>query len=132
MVKKGTLASPAIARARRVFPVPGGPIRSTPLGILPPSFWNFWGSFKNSIISVSSSFASSTPATSLKVTFFCWLDMSRARLFPKESALFPPLCICRIRKIQNPISRMKGSHEERKIYMKDELVDFSSFTVTPF
>jgi hypothetical protein len=29
---------PATALARRVLPVPGGPTRSTPLGILPPSF----------------------------------------------------------------------------------------------
>ena len=34
--KNGTLASPATALARRVFPVPGGPTRSAPFGILPP------------------------------------------------------------------------------------------------
>ena len=33
--KKGTPASPATARAKRVLPVPGGPINSTPLGIAP-------------------------------------------------------------------------------------------------
>ena len=49
--KNGTSASPATARANRVFPVPGGPMSSTPFGSRPPSFWNFWGSFKNSIIS---------------------------------------------------------------------------------
>lgn len=32
MEKKGTSASPATARASRVFPVPGGPTRSTPGG----------------------------------------------------------------------------------------------------
>lgn len=32
MEKKGTLASPATARARRVLPVPGGPIKRTPPG----------------------------------------------------------------------------------------------------
>ena len=37
----------------------------------PPSFWNFCGSRRNSMISCSSSLASSTPATSLNVTFFC-------------------------------------------------------------
>src|SRR6266481_5239898 len=63
--KKGTLASPAMALARRVLPVPGGPTRSTPLGILPPSFWNLGGSFRNSMISRSSSLASSTPAMHL-------------------------------------------------------------------
>ena len=41
MEKNGTLASPAMARASRVLPVPGAPISRTPLGILPPSFWNF-------------------------------------------------------------------------------------------
>ncbi|MNH39611.1 hypothetical protein D3C79_1008080 [compost metagenome] len=44
MVKKGTLASPAMALASRVLPVPGGPTSSTPVGILPPSFWNLVGS----------------------------------------------------------------------------------------
>src|SRR5262249_1381159 len=34
--RNGTPASPAIERARRVFPVPGGPTRSTPFGIRPP------------------------------------------------------------------------------------------------
>ena len=35
--KKGTLASPAIALASNVLPVPGGPTKSAPFGILPPS-----------------------------------------------------------------------------------------------
>ena len=43
IVKKGTLASPAMARASSVLPVPGGPTSSTPFGILPPSRWNFLG-----------------------------------------------------------------------------------------
>ena len=34
--KNGTPASPATARASSVFPVPGGPISSTPLGICAP------------------------------------------------------------------------------------------------
>ena len=38
MEKNGTLASPAIALAKSVLPVPGGPTIKTPLGILPPSF----------------------------------------------------------------------------------------------
>jgi len=68
-VKKGTFDSPAIALASKVLPVPGGPTKSAPFGILPPSLLNFCGSFKNSIISSTSSLASSIPATSLKVTF---------------------------------------------------------------
>src|ERR1700755_2601317 len=61
MVKNGTLASPAMARARRVLPVPGEPTMSTPFGILPPSFWNLPGSFKKSTISTTSCLASFTP-----------------------------------------------------------------------
>ena len=53
--------------------------------------------------------ASSTPATSLNVTFFCWLDSSRARLLPKESALLPPVCIWRMKKIHSPKSKSMGS-----------------------
>ena len=49
--KKGTPASPATARARSVLPVPGGPTRSTPLGIRPPSNWNFLGFLRNSTTS---------------------------------------------------------------------------------
>ena len=60
------------------------------------------------MISCSSSLASSTPATSLNVTFFCCVECRRARLLPKLSALLPPLCICRTMKIQNAARTMKG------------------------
>ena len=93
--KKGTSASPETARASSVLPVPGGPISSTPLGILPPSFWNFCGSRRNSMISCSSSLASSTPATSLKVIPFFWGLSRRARDLPNAIALLPPACIWR-------------------------------------
>ena len=63
------------------------------------------------MISCSSSFASSTPATSLNVTFFCAPDDSFALLLPNDSALLPPLCICRMKKIQNPIISRAGAHE---------------------
>ena len=63
------------------------------------------------MISCSSSLASSTPATSLKVTFFCVPDDSFALLLPNESALLPPLCIWRMKKIQNPIISSAGAHE---------------------
>ena len=66
--KNATWASPASALARSVFPVPGGPTSSTPLGSLPPSALKRPGSFRNRMISCSSSFASSSPATSAKVT----------------------------------------------------------------
>ena len=79
MVKNGTLASPATARAISVLPVPGGPTSSTPRGILPPSRWNLPGSRRNSTISCRSCLASSTPATSSKVTRPCASVRSLAR-----------------------------------------------------
>ena len=91
--KNGTLASPAIALASNVFPVPGGPINNAPFGIFPPSLLNFLGSFRYSTISSTSSFASSTPATSLNVTFPCASFNNLAFDLPKPIAPpFPP-CI---------------------------------------
>jgi len=56
------------ACASSVLPVPGEPTISTPLGILPPSCWNFFGSLQElDQTSCTSSLASSTPATSLNV-----------------------------------------------------------------
>ena len=63
------------------------------------------------MISCSSSFASSTPATSLNVTFFCELDDSFALLLPNDSALLPPLCIWRMKKTQKPIISRIGAQE---------------------
>src|SRR5436189_3456459 len=111
--KNGTFASPATARASSVLPVPGAPMSSTPLGMRPPSFWNFCGSLRNSMISWSSSFASSTPATSLNVTFFYELDESFALLLQKESALLPPLCIWSVKKIQKPSISSTDAQEYR-------------------
>ena len=68
IIKKGTSASPATAFERRVFPVPGGPTKRTPFGILAPISVYLSGFFKKSTISVNSSLASSTPATSENVT----------------------------------------------------------------
>ena len=44
--KKGTSASPAIARASNVLPVPGGPTSNTPLGMRAPTAVKRSGSFK--------------------------------------------------------------------------------------
>ena len=68
MKKNGTSASPATAFAKSVLPVPGGPTIRTPLGILPPTLVNLLGSDRKSTSSPTSSLASSTPATSSKVT----------------------------------------------------------------
>ncbi len=66
--KKGTPASPATARASSVLPVPGGPTSRMPLGMRAPSRPWWAGSFRKSTTSRSSAFASSTPATSSKLT----------------------------------------------------------------
>jgi len=64
----GTPASPATALARRVLPVPGGPIKRAPFGILAPIYVYLSGAFKKSTISTNSCLASSTPATSSNFT----------------------------------------------------------------
>ena len=111
IVKNGTPASPAIALANNVLPVPGGPTSSAPLGIFPPSLLNFFGSFKNSTISSTSSLASSTPATSLKVTLPLSSFIILALDLPKPIAPpFPP-CICLMKKIQTAISNNIGNHD---------------------
>ena len=90
MLKNGTPASPATALASRVLPVPGGPTRRTPFGILAPSLVNFLGSFKKSTISSNSSFSSRSPATFSKVTLRFSSVVIFARLFPKFIILLPP------------------------------------------
>ena len=93
IAKKGTFASPAMAFASSVLPVPGGPTSSTPFGMRPPSFLNALGSFRNATISSTSSFASSTPATSANVTLFA-LSSLPFRIFafdlPKPNIPPPP------------------------------------------
>ena len=111
IVKNGTLASPAIARASNVLPVPGGPTRRHPFGSLPPSRWNFAGSFRKSTISSNSCLASSIPATSSNVTRSERSVSKRARDFPKPMALPPPPCIWRIKNIHTPKIMIIGSQE---------------------
>jgi hypothetical protein len=115
MEKKGTPASPATALARRVLPEPGGPTRSTPRGILAPRAWNFFGCLRNSMISWSSSFASSTPATSSKVTLGLDSWCSRARLLPKDRAWLLPDCACRIMRNHSPMISKRGRKLLRRL-----------------
>ena len=121
MLKNGTPASPAMALASSVLPVPGGPMSNTPLGMRPPRRVNFLGSRKKSTTSLSSSLASSIPATSSKVTFSWESDMSLALLFPKESALPPPDCIWRMKKIHTPINTSMGNHEISILYQGESV-----------
>ena len=85
-LKNGTPASPAIALASSVLPVPGGPTSSTPLGMRPPRTWYFSGVLRKSTTSRSSSTASSMPATSSNVTPISSWAYSLPRLRPKAMA----------------------------------------------
>ena len=118
--KNGTLASPAIALASSVLPVPGEPTSSTPRGMRPPSFWNLDGSRRNSTSSCTSSFASSQPATSTKVIELLLSSSMRARDLPKLNAPpRPPPCIWRMKKIQTPISSSIGNHDTKIVVSSD-------------
>jgi len=113
-VKNGTPASPDTAFASSVLPVPGGPTSSTPLGMRAPTSVNFAGFFKNSTISLSSSFSSSAPATSLNVMPFAFGSVRRARLLPKLAMPLPlPVCARMMKNHKtatSPIITIVGSH----------------------
>mmetsp|Transcript_6174 Transcript_6174/g.23347 ORF Transcript_6174/g.23347 Transcript_6174/m.23347 type:complete len:278 (-) Transcript_6174:288-1121(-) len=74
MERKGTPDSPAVAFARSVLPVPGGPTSSAPRGIFAPKSSYFFGCFRKSTNSMISALASSHPATSLNMIFFAFLS----------------------------------------------------------
>src|SRR5438445_596012 len=78
------------------------------------------------MISRSSSLASSTPATSWNVILFCFSEISRARALPKESALAPPPCIWRMKKIQTPMKRSIGNHFSTIVYHGAEMTPRAS------
>ena len=88
MEKKGTPASPATARASKVFPVPGGPMRKTPFGILAPTATNFFGLLKKSTTSISSSFASASRRRHRRRSrpFLSFFPYSRAPDCPNDMA----------------------------------------------
>jgi hypothetical protein len=88
---------------------PAGRPAAHPLADRPPSRLNFCGSFRNSMISSSSSFASSAPDTSAKVTFGVSPVSSLAFDLPNWNAFEPPDCICRKMKIQKPMMSSHGS-----------------------
>mmetsp|Transcript_2194 Transcript_2194/g.7850 ORF Transcript_2194/g.7850 Transcript_2194/m.7850 type:complete len:390 (-) Transcript_2194:454-1623(-) len=90
MEKKGTPASPAMALASSVLPVPGGPTSSTPLGMRAPTAVNFSGRLRNSTTSSKSFLASSTPATSANTTPVLGSIWNLALLLPNASGLPGP------------------------------------------
>ena len=73
-----------------------------------PSAWNFFGFSRNSLISWSSSTASSTPATSRNVILGESTDNRLARDLPKDITFEPPPWTWFIRKIQNPMKIRNG------------------------
>ena len=102
--KNGTFASPAIALASSVLPVPGGPTINTPRGICAPSRLNLAGSRKNSTISVTSCLASSQPATSPKPSLI-WssvsiLALDLPKLIGPPLPPAPPPCMLRIKNMK--------------------------------
>ena len=136
IMKNGTPASPATAFAKSVFPVPGCPTNKTPFGILAPISANFLGFFKNSTISSNSSFSSSTPATSLNVTFVLSVGFNiLALLFPKDIVLFEPappcapLFINKNQNIKNIINIPNGVKRLSIVTNKDS--DFSVTFIVP-
>ena len=89
--KKAAFASPAVARASSVLPVPGGPTSSTPLGAAAPIARYLVGSSRKSRISFSSARASPAPATESKVIGAFSPFLRRLPLPPKaEKAPMPP------------------------------------------
>jgi hypothetical protein len=107
---KGTLASPTIALASKVFLVPRGPISKTPLGILVPTAVNLSNLFKNSTTSMNACFASSTPTTSAKVTHVFGFIWNCALDFPKANRFLAPpspprSCYLRFRKKRDVTSK---------------------------
>ena len=93
MLRNGTPASPATAFARRVLPVPGGPTRRTPFGILAPSSVYFSPFLRKSTSSASSAFSSSQPATSSNFLSDSSPEEFLDLILPKPSVLFVSLPI---------------------------------------
>ncbi len=132
MEKNGTPASPATARARSVLPVPGGPMSSTPFGIRPPRRVNFFGSLRKEMISSSSSFDSSMPATSAKVTLLWCSVMSFARDLPKLIALPPPDWSCRMKKKNRRNRKTSGRYWSSTVTQSEDCSGFWNARLTPF
>src|SRR4029079_16629650 len=89
-----------------------------------PSAWNFFGFSRNSLISWSSSTASSTPATSLKPIFGASGVIRFARDLPKLITFEPPPCTWFMRKIQKPNRSTNGRRLLRIDHHGDEPTPF--------
>ncbi|KAH3686909.1 hypothetical protein WICPIJ_002113 [Wickerhamomyces pijperi] len=100
MKKKGTPASPAVALANKVLPVPGGPVNSTPFGSFPPRPVNLVGSLRKSTISSNSARASSAPLTSSNFTVT--VDMSTDLLLTSEFLKIVPFSTRKLKPSMTP------------------------------
>jgi len=110
IVKNGTLASPATARAINVLPVPGGPTSSTPRGNPPAEALEFFRDRAGTRRSPADPAWPRRHRRRLRTwTRPCASVSILARDLPKPIALPAPPCICRDRKIHTPISAMNGS-----------------------
>ncbi len=87
---KGTPASPATARAIRVLPVPGGPTRRTPLGILAPISLKRAGVLRKSTTSLISCLTPEYPATSSKVVV--GRSLLKVLAFERPIDMIPDIC----------------------------------------
>ena len=92
-----------------------------------PSAWNFFGFSRNSLISCSSSTASSTPATSLKPIFGESGVTRFARDLPKLITFEPPPWTWFMRKIQKPNRSTNGRRLVRIDHHGDEPMPFESY-----
>ena len=94
-----------------------------------PRAWNFFGFSRNSLISCSSSTASSAPATSLKPILGESGVIRLARLLPKLITFEPPPWTWFIRKIQKPIRSAKGRIEISSELHQEPPVPFESYVM---
>ena len=91
----------------------------------PPSRVNFFGSFRKEMISSSSSFDSSMPATSAKVTLLWCSVMSLAFDLPKLMALPPPAWSWRMKKKKRRKRKTSGRYWTRTVTQKEFWSGFS-------
>ena len=131
--KKGTLASPATARASSVLPVPGAPDRSTPRGMRAPSFRYFSGLRRKSTTSTSSFSASSMPATSSNVTVWVSASTRLARERPNCPSTPPPApadAARRNNQMNSATSRIVGPKLNRIVSSSERLPGAFALTMT--
>ncbi len=131
MEKKGTSASPATALASRVFPVPGGPTSKAPFGMDAPISWYFWGLWRKSTISVRTSLASSSPATSANLIPVVDSTYTLALLFPNcMEGIPPPIFFISLDEIHCP-STIKMTIGTTQLSRKLRIGDICSCTTLP-